>query len=118
MPYKNPEDTRACARRAWARTDVDSPRVKRLAKTYNVSPETIHELIHRPACDACGRSVSDLGNHAFRSLHIDHDHTTGQIRGVLCPWCNMIVGLAYDDPNRLRQLADWLEGVMIAHEGR
>lgn len=40
----------------------------------------------------------------------DHDHTTGMFRGWLCGPCNTILGLAKDDPEVLRGLADYLEG--------
>ena len=42
-------------------------------------------------------------------LNVDHDHKTGQIRGLLDPWINQ--GLAYfkDSPEMLRAAADYLE---------
>ena len=47
----------------------------------------------------------------WRHFHVDHDHATGRVRGVLCHGCNTALGLADEDPHRLRVLADYLEGV-------
>ena len=41
--------------------------------------------------------------------HVDHDHETGEVRGVLCFNCNQALGNARDDAAVLRRLARYLE---------
>jgi len=41
--------------------------------------------------------------------HIDHDHKTGRIRGLLCYQCNVAIGLLKDDPIRMRVAAAYVE---------
>jgi hypothetical protein len=44
-----------------------------------------------------------------KGWHVDHDHKTGKIRGVLCARCNLALGHAHEDSLRLRALADYVE---------
>lgn len=71
------------------------------------------------ACAVCGSPPDGPRNGHFRSgthpdpkarnLAIDHDHTTGAIRGFLCSHCNRALGLMDDDPALLRKLAEYVE---------
>jgi len=46
------------------------------------------------ACAICGA----LRGAKNRRLHIDHDHRTGVVRGLLCSACNTAIGLLREDP--------------------
>jgi hypothetical protein len=44
-----------------------------------------------------------------KPLSVDHDHTTGKVRGLLCDGCNNAIGNLRDDPRRARAVARYLE---------
>jgi len=44
------------------------------------------------------------------AVHVDHDHATANIRGMLCFRCNAGLGQLDDSPVTLRRAADYLEG--------
>ena len=44
------------------------------------------------------------------AVHVDHDHATGLIRGVLCFGCNRGLGKVKDDPEVLRAMITYLRG--------
>jgi hypothetical protein len=44
-----------------------------------------------------------------RRLHVDHDHKSGKVRGLLCFTCNRYVLGKYATPAKLRAAADYLE---------
>jgi hypothetical protein len=56
-------------------------------------------------CLICG-SHSNTHN---KALAVDHNHTTGKIRGLLCAKCNQGLGLFRDDINILTKAIDYLQ---------
>lgn len=43
------------------------------------------------------------------NVHLDHDHSSGQVRGLLCPSCNLAEGHLASNPARARALAEYME---------
>lgn len=41
-------------------------------------------------------------------LAVDHNHTTGEIRGLLCQDCNVALGLLKEDTSRLQNMVAYL----------
>lgn len=44
-----------------------------------------------------------------RRLAVDHDHMTGEVRGLLCSRCNRLLGNSGDDPMILQSAIDYLQ---------
>ena len=53
-------------------------------------------------CAICGGINSD------RSLAVDHNHKTGQIRGLLCSRCNPALGFLQENPDRITKILDYM----------
>lgn len=56
-------------------------------------------------CAACRDSFDGLPS---KHVHVDHDHVTGEVRGILCHACNTAIGLLLDSPSRASKIADYL----------
>ncbi len=54
-------------------------------------------------CLICGRPPRD-----DISLHVDHDHSTGKVRGILCFCCNNALADFKEDPQLLHKAVTYL----------
>jgi Recombination endonuclease VII len=41
-------------------------------------------------------------------VHVDHNHETGEVRGLLCAGCNLTVGLLETEPARMQNIKEYL----------
>lgn len=55
-------------------------------------------------CAICGNESNEDG----RRLVVDHDHTTGNVRGILCHLCNVGIGALGDTVERVQSAASYL----------
>lgn len=63
-------------------------------------------------CAICGRpeTTRSCASGEPRRLSVDHDHVTGQVRGLLCHGCNVAIGHFGDDVEVLLSAVRYLEG--------
>ena len=75
----------------------------RRGQLYGVSGKTYDDMYdeQKGCCAICGEHST--------ALNLDHDHKTGQRRGLLCDSCNRTIGMAKDDPELLQSMADYLQ---------
>jgi hypothetical protein len=66
--------------------------IARAAYVYGIDFEVAKALRSHPACDVCGRALTE------KTRCIDHCHATLEVRGVLCTGCNIMLGMAQDEP--------------------
>ncbi len=81
-------------------------RAAHLKYKYGLTSEQYDALLlaQNDACAICLRVLKT------RNYAVDHNHKTGEIRGLLCSTCNKdILGKARDSPEVLRRAADYLE---------
>lgn len=82
-------------------------------KYYGITKQEFEELreSHNDCCAICGMSEEDAWNKKTKhyGLYIDHCHLSGEIRGLLCHSCNLIIGHAKDNIERLKSATSYLE---------
>lgn len=77
-------------------------RAMHLKRTYGISPEEYDALIEAQGGDcACCRER--------KPVHVDHDHVTGAVRGVVCFQCNVAIGQFDDRIQLMLNAIDYLE---------
>lgn len=86
---------------------ADIERRYKYKERYGITPEQFDKLLKKQKgkCATCGLPARDRHGR----FHVDHDHETGTVRGLLCYQCNIVLGLVKDDPKVLRNLATYVE---------
>lgn len=83
----------------------------RLQRIYNISIEDYKDIYieQKGKCAICGGvGYDNLKRSVKMKLVVDHDHTTGAVRGLLCHPCNTALGQFQDDKNTILKAVDYL----------
>lgn len=108
--YSTPEGKTAY-RRAHREQNRNNYRDKSLRAMFGITIADYEEMSSRQGdvCACCGEPETTRRHGHQLCLAVDHCHTTGAIRGLLCGNCNQGLGLFKDSPDRLRKAAEYLE---------
>lgn len=85
----------------WQKNNPERVKAHRRKYKYGITQEEYDELIQE--CAICG---------ATKNLVVDHNHVTGEVRGLLCNNHNVGLGMFNDDPKLLLRAVDYLFGLL------
>lgn len=94
---------KVCLREAQRRLRASRPnyhRASNLKQRYGMSLDEYHTIIasQNSTCPICEVEISDtLAYKGQRPVVVDHNHETGEVRGILCSMCNMMLGHAREN---------------------
>lgn len=97
----------AVRERERARKSDPEFRLRKAAAAHGVQPCSLRYLYDEQE-GRCAVCYSELV--PGRTTVVDHDHKTGRVRGFLCQRCNVVLGMAGDDPGVLRSAIRYLSG--------
>lgn len=102
---------------AWRARHPEAARAKQrrtdLRIRFGITPEDYdRRLIEQHGRCAICRTTDPGGLKEY--FAVDHNHDTGEVRGLLCSDCNVGLGQLGDDPARLRAAANYLEQHLAA----
>lgn len=77
-----------------------------LLPRYGLTREDYFRLEERAngRCECCGEALQ-----GGRENAVDHDATTGKVRGLICRACNLLLGHGRHDPGILRHAIDYIQ---------
>ncbi len=73
-----------------------------LVRRYGITLDNYNSIAESQnwGCAICGKKPGPkkkISGHA--KLVVDHNHKTGQVRGLICASCNFAIGMVYDSPD-------------------
>ena len=92
-------------RRAWVKKNKGIIKERTTFRKYGLTKEGFDKILDNQGgvCAICKKD-----SWGKRGPHVDHDHSTGVVRGVLCNKCNSAIGLLGDTANSVYNAACYL----------
>jgi len=97
----------------WQSKNKDYIKIYNRIIKYGVTLEQYNKMLEAQngVCAICGQVEKIIDKRVNRtvSLAVDHNHSTGKVRGLLCVKCNSILGLANDNMILLQKSIEYLK---------
>lgn len=92
-------------KKAYKAANAEKIDARRRMKKYGVSRDCFQLMlaVQKNACGICDEVFS-------KTPQVDHDHTTGEVRGLLCGRCNIALGGFKDSLEILGRAKEYLQG--------
>lgn len=75
---------------------------------YGLSEKTYLDMLDKQD-DRCAICAKRFGEEKHNKPHVDHDHVSGEVRGLLCFVCNAALGAFKDNEDMLRKAAEYVK---------
>lgn len=96
----------------WQQSDTGKKvaRKAHLSYKYKLTLEEYDELLKEQnyCCAICGTNIKECDTGSGNHLAVDHCHSTGKVRGLLCTPCNILLGKAKDNVTILQAAINYL----------
>lgn len=91
----------------WYQNNKERVRYNKIKRIYGLTKEQFEEMLKQQnnCCATCGIKDTDTKS---GYLVIDHCHTTGKVRGLLCNPCNTAIGLLKENKQTIGNLVRYL----------
>lgn len=81
---------------------------RKFVRNYGISLTEYNKMVSSQS-GQCAICKGVFGFDKTTRGHVDHDHVTGKVRGLLCSNCNHGIGKFKDDPEVIREAARYVE---------
>ena len=106
---KSPKRMESVERYKKSHKGLKNRRRGALSSKYKITEERYFEILEKQIglCAICGSDSP--GRKGSKNFTVDHDHTTMEVRGLLCHPCNVMLGLAKDNIEVLEMAIKYLK---------
>ena len=99
-----------------AKENAEHQSLLRRFSNHGLTLDQYHSLVEKQdfRCIVCSVVPDDSYGGSHDGFHIDHDHVSGRVRGLLCKHCNVGIGMLKDSEEVLLSAVEYLRSHKMA----